>query len=253
MVQEPTLLLNFIAPVCSLISLYNGPNLSEQEFWRDEKNQYIAQGSKNNFNFKFLTDVNHSQFNYYNSGIELVRIEMNVSGEAAIYIDQKLSTSVLLELIKLIEAEKKIRQAQDLVEQATQIPEPIQFNIPFANDSEMESKFIQKLNSICRLISQNCSPSFGPEDLIIEERRSIGEVFTYLDKSNELYTIAYQSSVYETGHWSGSKGGHHQFLMTRQNQTVLQAGISGMEAKFEIAADLEIFIPQIKTNPAPFI
>lgn len=251
--QEPTLILKFISPVCNLISLYDGPNLTNQEFWRDEQNNYVAEELKNKFSFNFRTNSSHSKFSYAHNEVELITITMDANGAGSVTASQSISPVILTELQKIVEAEKQLHQTEQVNLKSTEKPEPIQFKIPFSNNSDMETKLIHRLNQICKLISKNNCPVFGPEDIKIEERRAIGEVYSYFDISNDLYSASFESSVFETGYWNGSKGGHTQFLLKLNNQTQLRVTVSGLFAYFEIDAGLEDFISEIKNNPASYI
>ncbi len=246
------LLLNVLGPVCSLISLYNGPSLNDVELKTEESNSITARGLKNEYTFTFHFDVitKTSVFNYFFKGESQLKLTLHRTGETLVHLPERTSLTIELELrkalLKYSLSESEIKESlKNNSPKTSIIKETFEFKIPLSKSPDIESKFITRLNDMCTLLTQNRSPKFGPEDLKVEERSTIREVFSSIDKSNDLFTIAYENSEFETGHWSGSKGGHTQFLLTQKNQILMRASISGRIAHFEVSAELKDLIAEI--------
>lgn len=271
-ISDPVQLLKLIAPVCDLISLYEGPSISRTEFNEVESKKHHARGSKNTFSFTCNQSETTVEFCYFQKGEKLVAIRIIQDAGTTVEINASLSPTVKDELKKIIQSEFQKYLSEQATNNSKNSLTDSQNNTNTENQTEQKSegnkvrseteilefeihqqhnfdrRLITEMNLICQLISDGEAPLLDESELEYELRAESHEEFYRLNKSNTSFEIRYENYSFDTGHWSSARGGHIEFTLKKNNHLLIRSTVQHHRLIIELDSNLKSKTGEIKSS-----
>lgn len=249
------LLLNVLDPVCSLISLYNGPSLNKVELKTEESNSITARGLKNEYTFTFHFDdiTKTSVFNYFFKGESQLKLTLHRTGETLVHLPERTSLTIELELRKAllkyslseseIIASVKIHGTKHEIED-----EPFEVILPFESGYIDNAKFIDKMYEICAEFSAGLCPLFSYAQMKEERRETTHERFYRVNASNDHALVEFEDYLGDSGSNSYPNPFNYEFFYRQNGKIIIRVYRSAntfiFQTRFEDHARFEMRVRQ---------
>jgi hypothetical protein len=221
------LLLNVLDPLCSLISLYNGPSLNNVELKTGESNSKTARGLKNEYTFTFHFDdiTKTSVFNYFFKGESQLKLNLQRTGETIIHLPENTSLTVEMELRKAL-LKYSLSESEIIASVASHSStngindEPFEVILPFQSGYIDNAKFIDNMYEICAEFSAGLCPKFSYAQMQEERLHDTQERFYRLSASNEKISVEFEDYLGNSGSHSYPDPYKYEFFY-RENGKIL--------------------------------
>ncbi|MBK9590548.1 MAG: hypothetical protein IPO32_03255 [Crocinitomicaceae bacterium] len=249
------LLLSVLDPVCSLISLYDGPSLNNVELKTDDTNSKTARGLKNEYTFTFHFDdiTKTSVFNYFFKGESQLKLTLHRTGETLIHLPENTSLTIELELRKAllkysfseseIIASVRSHSAKNEIEE-----EPFEIILPLQSGYTDNAKFIQNMYEICTEFSPGLCPLFSYAQMKEERREMTHERFYRVNTSNDHASVEFEDYLGDSGSHSYPNPYNYEFFYREKGKILIRVYRSGntfvFQTRFEDHARFEMRVRQ---------
>jgi hypothetical protein len=228
------LLLNVLDPVCSLISLYNGPSLNNAELKTEESNSKTARGLKNEYTFTFHHDdiTKTSVFNYFFKGESQLKLTLHRTGETLVHLPENTSLTIELELrktlLKYTMSESEIRESVKNSSPKNEIQEePFEVTVPMNSGYVDNAKFIQNMYEICAEFSGGLCPLFSYAQMQEEKRETTHERFYRVNASNDYASVEFEDYLGDSGSHSYPNPYNYEFFYREKGKILIRVYRSG--------------------------
>lgn len=238
---NPESLLKYLQPVCALLSLYDGPDLTKGTI-KKESDTTRYNSIQNNYAFTLSIDSSKSEisFGYFLHGESLIRINLKFPGQAMVEISESVSTMIEMEirksLLEFADSEIKTNSTVTVAEQTTTVvPKEVAMNVQASTASVASSKFqiiekhgnwmlsfihdsryvsqelfLRGMNFICQEFSFGGAPIFSRADVKEAAKTEIPETKYYFDKSKDKWSVSFLDHTWDSGSHSYPNG--YEFL-----------------------------------------
>lgn len=252
---DHALLLSVLDPVCSLISLYNGPSLLGIEIKTDETNSKNTRGSKNEYTFTFHSDdiTKTTVFNYFLKGESQLKLTLHKTGETLIHLHQNTSSTIELELrkalLKYSMSESEITESvKSNIPKNAITEEPFELTLPFNSGYIDNAKFIQNMYEICTEFSVGLCPKFSYAEIQEEIRQETHERFYRLSTGNDQASVEFEDYTGDSGSHSYPNPFNYEFFYRENGKILIRVYRSGntfvFQTRFEDHARFEMRVRQ---------
>lgn len=253
---NPESLLKCLQPVCALLSLYNGPDLTKGTI-KNESGTTRYNSIQNNYAFTLTINSSKSEiiFGYFLHGEPLIRINLKFLGQAVVEISESVSTMIEMEirksLLQFVESELDIKTESTVTvaEQKTKVvPKEVEMNVQASTTSVGSSKFqiierhgkwmisfvhesryvsqelfLRGMNFICQEFSFEGAPIFSRADVKEAAKTEIPETKYYFDKSKDKWSVSFLDHTWDSGSHSYPNGYEFMFnLIFEPEGTMIQ-------------------------------
>lgn len=223
------LLLCVLDPVCSLISLYDGPSLNNVELKTEESNSKTARGIKNEYTFTFHFDdiTKTSVFNYFFKGESQLKLTLHRTGETLIHLPENTSLTIELELRKAL-LKYSLSESEIIASVTNHSPkneieeEPFEIILPFQSGYIDNTKFIQNMYEICAEFSAGLCPLFSYAQMKEERREITHERFYRVNASNDHSSVEFEDYLGDSGSHSYPDPFNYEFFYREHGKILIR-------------------------------